>query len=99
MEDQRRSSRAAEPAAAASTIHLGLDVHKASVTIAVLPAGVPSPTPIDTLPNAPTKLRRYLDRLAAQGELRCRHEASGAGYVLHRLLRAWGYACDVVAPR
>lgn len=91
------SSRAAEPAAA-STIYLGLDVHKESITIAVLPAGAPQPTRIDTLPNEPTKLRRYLDRLATQGELRSCYEASGAGYVLYRLLRDWGYACDVIAP-
>ena len=25
-------------------------------------------------------------------------EASGAGYVLHRALREWGYACEVIAP-
>ena len=85
-------------AVAAPTIYLGLDVHKDSVTIAVLPAGAPSPTRVDKLPNDPARLRRHLDRLAAQGELRCCYEASGAGYVLYRLLRAWGYACDVIAP-
>lgn len=90
------SSPAAGPAA--STIYLGLDVHKESVTIAVLPAGAPSPTRVDKLPNDPARLRRYLDRLATQGELRCCYEASGAGYVLYRLLREWGYACDVIAP-
>lgn len=80
------------------TIYLGLDVHKDSITIAVLPAGAPSPTRVDKLANDPARLRRYLERLAAHGALRCCYEASGAGYVLHRLLRAWGYACDVIAP-
>ena len=80
------------------TIYLGLDVHKDSITIAVLPAGAPSPTRVDKLPNDPARLRRYLDRLATQGTLRCCYEASGAGYVLYRLLREWGYACDVIAP-
>ena len=94
------SSAAAVAAAstAASTIYLGLDVHKESITIAVLPAGAPQPTRIDRLPNDPSRLKRYLDRCAAQGELRCCYEASGAGYVLHRLLRDGGYACDVIAP-
>ena len=97
------SAVAAAPAAAAaptaaSTIYLGLDVHKESITIAVLPAGAPSPTRVDKIPNDPVRLRRYLDRLSSQGELRSCYEASGAGYVLHRMLREWGYACDVVAP-
>ena len=83
---------------AAPTIYVGLDVHKESVTVAVLPAGAPAPTRVDKLPNDPAKLRRYVDRLAAQGTLRLCYEASGAGYVLHRLLTSWGYACDVIAP-
>ncbi len=85
-------------AAASSTIYVGLDVHKESVTAAVLPAGAPTPTRVDKLPNDPAKLRRYVDRLATQGTLRLCYEASGAGYVLHRLLTEWGYHCDVIAP-
>ena len=85
-------------AAALPTIYVGLDVHKESVTAAVLPAGAPAPTRVDTLPNDPAKLRRYVDRLAAQGTLRLCYEASGAGYVLHRSLTGWGYHCDVIAP-
>ncbi len=83
---------------AAPTIYVGLDVHKESVTVAALPAGAPAPTRVDKLPNDPAKLRRYVDRLATQGTLRLCYEASGAGYVLHRLLAGWGYHCDVIAP-
>jgi transposase len=43
-------------------------------------------------------LKRWLDRAARDGDLRACYEASGAGYVLHRALREWGYACDVIAP-
>jgi transposase len=32
------------------------------------------------------------------GALRACYEASGAGYVLHRALLEWGYACEVIAP-
>ena len=81
-----------------SIITLGMDVHKDSITLAVLPEGAPAPTRLDRLPNDLTKLRRYCDRLAEQGELRVCYEASGAGYVLHRAMREWGYACDVIAP-
>ena len=81
-----------------SIIYLGMDVHKDSITIAVLPAGAKTATRLDRLPNDLAKLKRYLERLARDGEIRACYEASGAGYVLHRALQAWGYACDVIAP-
>ena len=66
-----------------SIIYLGMDVHKDSITIAVLPVGAKAPTRIERLPNELPKLKRFLDRLARDGELRACYEASGAGYVLH----------------
>jgi transposase len=81
-----------------STIFLGLDVHKESVTIAVLPADASTATRIDKLPNEPRKLRRYLERLGAPDQMRACYEASGMGYVLHRCLTEWGIACEVIAP-
>jgi transposase len=81
-----------------SIIYLGLDVHKDSVTIAVLPAGASAPIRIDKYPNDFAKLRRVFERLAKAGELRACYEASGAGYVLQRTMLAWGYHCDVIAP-
>ena len=97
------SSRAAvEPvaagAAARSIIYLGMDVHKESITIAVLPEGAKAPTRLDRLPNDVPKLKRWLERVAREGELRACYEASGAGYVLHRALLEWGYSCEVIAP-
>lgn len=81
-----------------SIIYLGMDVHKDSITIAVLPSGAKTATRVERLPNELPKLKRFLDRLARDGELRACYEASGAGYVLHRALREWGYSCDVIAP-
>ena len=81
-----------------SIIYLGMDVHKESITIAVLPATAQTATRIDRLPNDATKLKRYLARVARDGEVRACYEASGAGYVLHRARTEWGYACDVIAP-
>ena len=52
---------------ARSIIYLGLDVHKESITVAVLPAEMPAPTRVDRLPNDLAKIRRYCERLAAQG--------------------------------
>src|SRR5688572_4527284 len=81
-----------------SIIYLGMDVHKESVTIAVLPEAAPAPTRMERLPNDLVKLKRFLSRLAETGEIRACYEASGAGYVLQRAFREWGYACEVIAP-
>jgi transposase len=75
-----------------------MDVHKESVTIAVLPADATAPTRVERLPNDLIKLKRFLERLASGGEVRACYEASGAGYVLQRALHEWGYACEVIAP-
>jgi transposase len=79
-------------------IHLGMDVHKESITIAVLPEGAKAPTRLDRLANDLPKLKRYLERLSRDGDIRACYEASGAGYVLQRAMREWGYACEVIAP-
>jgi transposase len=83
---------------ARSIIYLGLDVHKDSITIAVLPDQAAAPERVERLPNDLAKVRRWFTRFAARGELRACYEASGAGYVLHRALRDWGHQCDVIAP-
>ena len=49
---------------ARSIIYLGMDVHKDSITIAVLPATAKSPTRLERLPNDLPKLKRFLDRAA-----------------------------------
>ena len=92
------SSSAIAVVPATFTIYLGMDVHKDSITIAVLPEVAKAPTRVERLPNDFGKLRRFFDRLAKQGQLRCCYEASGAGYVLQRAISDWGYSCDVIAP-
>ncbi len=81
-----------------SVIYLGLDVHKDSVTIAVLPDAAVAPTRVERLPNDLAKLRRFCERLRREGEVRACYEASGAGYVLQRAFTSWGVACEVIAP-
>ena len=58
------------PAESRPIIYLGLDVHKDSVTIAVLPADASAPTRIDQYPNDFAKLRRVCERLTKNGTLR-----------------------------
>jgi hypothetical protein len=60
-----------QPAAgpASSIIYLGMDVHKDSITIAVLAAHAKTPERLERLPNDFAKLKRVFDRLAQRGEL------------------------------
>ena len=92
------SSLAAAGPAARTIIYLGMDVHKDSITVAVLPGTAKTPTRLERLPNELPKLKKWMERTARDGEVHACYEASGAGYVLHRALRDWGYACAVIAP-
>lgn len=76
----------------------GMDVHKESVTIAVLEGDVQEPVQVQRLPNDNRRIHRFLQRVAKRGTVRACYEASGAGYVLQRQLQAWGFACEVIAP-
>ena len=69
-----------------SMIYLGMDVHKDSITIAVLPAAAKAPTRLERLPNDLPKLQKWIARVARDGEIHACDEASGAGDVLHRAL-------------
>ncbi|MFN8718873.1 MAG: IS110 family transposase [Gemmatimonadaceae bacterium] len=83
---------------AAPIIYLGLDVHKNSVTIAVLPADAVAPTRIDKYRNDFAKLRLVSERHAKEGSVRACYETSGAGNVLQRAIQGWGYHCEVISP-
>lgn len=71
-----------------SILYLGLDVHKESVMIAVLPADAPALTRLERLPYDLKKLQRGFGRQAG-AELRACYEASCAGYVLQRAVTGW----------
>lgn len=66
--------------------------------IAVLPEGEREPTLVKRLSHDMQGLRRLLDRLARDYEVCACYEASGAGYVLERMIRTWGHSCEIVAP-
>ena len=87
MPQQRRAFR-----------YLGLDVHKASISVAIADESGP-PTTYGRIPNEPSAIRTVLTRLAGPGlELRVAYEAGPTGYALHRQLTRLGIACMVVAP-
>ena len=81
-----------------SIIWIGMDVHKDSVMLAVYVGSSKDPELLEPLPNDLRKLKRFFERWSRRGEIRACYEASGAGYVLHREITAWGYHCDIVAP-
>lgn len=80
------------------TRFIGLDVHKASITVAVAgPYGEPEDH--GTVANEPAAMRKLLRRLGDDGhQLSVAYEAGPTGYALHRQLRAMGIDCTVVAP-
>jgi transposase len=79
------------------TTYLGLDVHAATIAVAVLEEGQERPE-IRELANEPAAIRKTIKQLAKGRVLRCCYEAGPCGYVLQRQLAAMGIECQVVAP-
>ena len=79
-------------------VYVGMDVHKDSVMMAVLPEGARKPTLVKRLSHDPRGIGRLLGRLAREHEVRACYEASGAGYVLEREIQSWGHECEILAP-
>jgi transposase len=78
---------------------VGLDVHKATISISVAEDGRSGPVRfLGVIPNTAADVTKMAKRLARHGELEFCYEASGCGYVIHRLLTALGHKCTVVAP-
>lgn len=48
-------------------LYVGMDVHKDTVMVAVLPEGAPEPTVVKRLPNEASRLRRWLARVSRGG--------------------------------
>lgn len=77
--------------------HLGLDVHRDSISVAVLPPEAETPE-VDKVFNDTDSVRRLVARLGDPTVLRACYEAGPTGYGLHRQLLSLGVRCDVVAP-
>lgn len=74
---------------------VGLDVHAASIVIAVAEPGRGEPGQLVTIANDTAQLLKRLRRL---GRVKCCYEAGPTGYGLQRALAAEGIDCVVVAP-
>src|SRR5579859_6835287 len=78
-------------------VHLGMDVHKDSISIGILNPGQESPD-VEKIFNDEESVRRLVARFPEKRLLRACYEAGPTGYGLHRLLGSLGVRCDVVAP-
>jgi transposase len=82
------------------TRFIGLDVHKARISIAVAESGRSGAVEyLGDIANEPGAIGKLCDRLGRAGKLLafC-YEAGPCGYGVHRQLTGLGYRCDVVAP-
>ena len=77
--------------------HLGLDVHKDTIAVAILR---PSDLAADqrVIANTPEALRKLVARCGDPTSLLACYEAGPTGYHTHRLLTGLGVRCDVIAP-
>jgi transposase len=77
--------------------YLGLDVHAASIAVAVAESSGEVRL-VGEIPNEPVAVRRLVKRLGPVRQLRACYEAGPTGYVLYWQLTELGVHCDVVAP-
>jgi hypothetical protein len=78
-------------------IHLGLDVHKDTISVGILPADQQVPD-VERITHDETSIRRLVGRLGDPRWLRACYEAGPTGFELARLLHSMGVGCDVIAP-
>ena len=78
-------------------VHLGMDVHKDSISVGILNAGHEAPD-VEKIFNDEESVRRLVGRFGQPRLLRACYEAGPTGYDLQRLLVSIGVRCDVVAP-
>lgn len=81
-----------------STTVVGLDVHKETVAVSVLPATAEQATEITTIENHPRAIDRMVRRLTEKGPADFVYEAGPCGFEIHRQIAVLGFKCAIVAP-
>lgn len=76
--------------------HVGLDVSKASISVALLRAD--GHLDEERIPNTPEDVRRLVRRWAEPSTVRVCYEAGPTGYALYRQFTALGVDTTVIAP-
>jgi hypothetical protein len=78
-------------------IHLGLDVHKDTISAGILLPEQQVPD-VERFANDEPSIRRLVARFPDPGLLRACYEAGPTGFELARLLHSMDIRCEVVAP-
>ena len=78
--------------------YVGLDVHKATIAVAVADEGRGEVRGYKTITNSPEAVAKLVKELGPASRLVCCYEAGPCGYGLQRQLSGLGAACTVVAP-
>ena len=81
-----------------SKIHVGLDVHKDSISVAAAEPGRAPGRLIGKVPHDVPKLLKVLAKVGAAEQLHIVYEAGPTGFGLQRALQAKGYSCEIIAP-
>jgi transposase len=81
-----------------SKIHVGLDVHKDSISIGVAEPGRGPGRVMGKIAHDVGKLTKLLSRIGRPEQLHLVYEAGPTGYGLQRSLAARDYLCEVIAP-
>ena len=94
----------AQRVSAASNVHaayIGLDVHKASISVAIAEAGRQTPEFRGEIPNEPAAIDKLVRQLSQRFDgqpLLFSYEAGPCGYGAYHQIQASGHDCEVVAP-
>src|SRR5215212_11545143 len=93
-----RSRPVSSIAAARGLTFLGLDVHRDTISVAVLGPGREEAPTVDRIANDEPSVRRLVGRFGDPRRLRACYEAGPTGYELARLLHRLEVRCQVIAP-
>jgi transposase len=80
-----------------ASIHLGLDVHRHTISVGILEPDQQVPA-VDRIPHGEPSVRGLVGRFGDPGRLRACYEAGPTGFELARLLHRMGVSCQVIAP-
>lgn len=87
-----------EVTAAPPVQFVGIDLHADSLFLAIARQGREAVGRIDRLPNDPSRIKRWFQKVLKEGPVQACYEAGPCGYTLQRLLTKWGIPCEVIAP-
>ena len=78
--------------------YIGIDYHQNSLTIAVRIQGKKKINETIHLKNDDRIIRKYMNKLSENFNIRACYEASSSGYCFQRKMKSWGYHCEIIAP-